>query len=427
VQAGEVCSRAITATAGANTVGGTSSLGLNRPSCFGDTSNVEWYRVRTTQEVLLLSADAAGGLALLDPTSAAEISCVPDGQARTLTRVLPIGTDVCVGVEMGRGITSLGVAGQTYTGLGSRPPVDLEIQRPLTTSGTSEESVTSNYWMAVNGSTLIMRHTSSAIMDVSRTGHERAVRRGSDDGILTSTSGSSIQNVGRAGVFVGGALFTFNTATATTGVRVHRMWDGASAIWTPIAWDLGGTYPADEIQAAAQDGESDILFVTDGGTSSTSFTDAAFYRISTLGPSTPQLVGTSSRLAQVRGLVVDDQFVYVSAKLDGVLGIYRVPRASVGDEPVVLAQTPSLSTSTTAATPMAIDRLVGPTNLYFRNGDGELEAIIGPASASPFYLGPVIDRGDSSDRAMVLDHATGQLFYFETETVSTGVWLRYDP
>lgn len=421
VGTGEICSRAHEAAVGANAVAGTSDLRLNPPSCFGDASPVEWYRLRTTQDVLFVSADAAGGLALLDPASAGEIACVPDGQARTLTRVLPVGTDVCIAVEVGRGITSLQVSGQAYDGLGSTPPVDLNILRPLSTSGTSEESATSDYWMVVNDSTLMMRHTFSAIMDVSRTGNERAVRRGTDDGIVTSTSGTSIQNVGRTAVAVDGALFTFNTSTGTTGFRVHRMWDGRSPFWSPISWDVGATYGSDEIQAAARDGStSNILYVTDNG-------PTVFYRISTVGPSTPQVVGTSMLLDDVRGMVADDQFVYVVATVDSERGVWRIPRADVGAEPFALARTTSFSTSTTQATAMEVDSLTAPRNLYVRNAAGEVEAIIDPAGASPFYLGPVIERGRSGDFAMTLDHATGELFLFETETVSTGTWLRYDP
>ncbi|MBZ0115811.1 MAG: hypothetical protein K8H88_02365, partial [Sandaracinaceae bacterium] len=90
-------------------------------------------------------------------------------------------------------------------------------------------------------------------------------------------------------------------------------------------------------------------------------------------------------------------------------------------------QSTGFSSSTTQATAMGVDRPASPNHLYVRNGSGDVEVIIDPSGPSPFYLGPVIDRGTSSDWAMTVDPATGQLFLFETETDSNGVFLRYDP
>jgi hypothetical protein len=359
----------------------------------------------------------------MDPDTAAPLACVTDGMARTLTRVLPVGTDVCIGVEMGRSITSLDITGQTYDGLGSNPPVDLGILRPFTTSG-SEESVTSDYWMGISGSTLLMRHISGAVMDVPAAGGERAVRRGADDGITTSTPSM----LGRGGVVVNGELFSFNTDSGASTPRVHRLWDGRSVEWRPVQWDQIAPYTAVSVTAAARAGTgTDILYVTSGTTATT---DTVFYRISALAPSTPTRLATLPGLDIVRGIVADDQFVYVVATVGtapAVRGVYRLPRADLTATPLLIARSTTFVGSSTYPTAMALDSLSAPGHLYVRNDAGDVEAIIDPAGASPFYLGPVIDRGTSNDYAMTIDPATGALYLFETESNTAGAWLRYDP
>lgn len=412
---GEICSRALAASAGMNPVSGTSDQAFERPSCFGATSNVEWYRVTTTSDVTFVSANAAGGLAMMVPSTRRELTCVADGAARSLTRVLPVGTELCVAVEMGRGITSLDITGQAYGGLGSTPPVELGILRPFTTTASAEESVTSDYWMLTSGEHLVMRHTTSAVMDVSRAGMERAVRRGADDGIPSSTP------LGRTAVAVGGAVFSFSTTTTAASSRVTRIWDGRSLFWSSTAWDPGSTYVTSAIQAAAPDGADGMIYVTDNATT------ASFYRLSAAAPSAATLLGQNTTVASVRGMVVDDEYVYLQGVVGGLRGIYRLSRSNLSGAPLALAVSTAFSTSTTQATAMALDSLTNPANLYVRDASGEVQAIIDPDGASPFYLGPVIDLGTSSDFAMTLAPDTGALYLFETETVSTGNWVRYDP
>jgi hypothetical protein len=411
VEDGEICSRALAATSGSNAVRGTSDQRFQAPSCFGASSSVEWYRVTATHEVMLVSADASGALGFADADTGAELACVADGRALTLTRVLPVGESVCLAVEMGRGIGNVTVSGQTYTGLGRSAPIDLEILRPFNATASAEESVTGDAWMVVNDTHLLMEHISSAVLDVSREGHERAIRRGTDDGI-TSTP------IGRTAVVVDGALFSFTTGTTATGSRVTRLWDGRSPLWVALPWDIGATYPTSAIQGAAEVG-SDLIYVTS--------TTTSFYRLSSLAPSIPIALGTNAAISNVRGMTADETFLYVSATVGGLRGIYRVPIADVTATPTALAISDSFSTSTTQATAMDVDSRTAPRHLYVRNAAGEVEAIIDPASAAPFYLGTVIDRGTSSDWAMTIHHPSGHLYLFETETLSTGRWLRYEP
>ena len=67
-----------------------------------------------------------------------------------------------------------------------------------------------------------------------------------------------------------------------------------------------------------------------------------------------------------------------------------------------------------------------PSFLYVRNALGHVEAVLNPAAASPAYIGEVIDVGGSSDYAMWLDQASGSLYLFETDSESTGNFLRFD-
>lgn len=413
VATGEMCSRAFAASVGANAVAGTSDARLEAPPCIGSVWAVEWYLVRTTDDVLVVSSDVPGAIAAVDPVTHVELACAPDAQAAPLSRVLPVGTDVCIAVQMDSGIGSFTVAMASYDGLGSRPPVDLGILPPLTATGTSEESVAGDFWMAVAPDVLLMRHISSAVMDVGRAGGERAVRRGVSDGVSSA-------NLGRVGVVSGGALFSFTTSGASSTSRVHRLWDGRSAFWTPTVWDLAPSYVTSPVQAAATDGSSGIVYVTDGATPS-------FYRISTLAPSTPVLLGSNTSISGVRGLALDDQYLYVTASALGSAGVFRLSRADVSATPELLAFSTTFSTSTSQATPMAVDAATAPRYLYVRNQYGEVEAFAEPAGPLPRYLGPVIDRGRAGDWAMTLDPATGQLYLFETESDADGVWLRYDP
>lgn len=418
VAAGEICSRAIEAMAGVNAVTGTSDQRFHAPSCFGASSNVEWYRVRTSDEVLLLEADGSGGLALMDPSDMRELACIADSSAHSLARLFPVGTELCVGVEMGRGITQLTVSGQTYTGIGSKPPVDLGILRPFNAAGTGEEPVDTSYWMVVSDSRLFMRIV-GGVMEVSRAGGERAILRDEDDGV---TQWSTDGTVGPAAVVRGNALFAFNRVDEPDAVRIHRLWDGSSVFWEPVPWDTAPSYVFATVNAATAEGTSDILYVIGG------FSAANFYRISSLAAGAPQHVGTNTRLSEARGIAVDGTYVYVNAAVDGVRGIYRVPVADVAAEPRLVAAMPSLPTDSEVGTAMAIDSGSTPPTLFVRNRSGEVEAIIDPGGAKPLHLGPVITRGRGGNAgAMAFDPTTRQLYLFETQTNSNGVWLRYDP
>lgn len=411
---GEICSRALPALAGPNAVTGTSDQRFGDVSCFDSSvSAIEWYRVTASAEVTLVRSDAAGGLVMVDPATRAELACVNDGLARSLTRVLSVGQEVCVGVEMGRSISSFTVSGQTYTGLGRSAPVDLGILRPFNTSGSSEESVTSDYWMVATDSSLLMRHTFSAVLDVGRGGMERGVRRGTSDGVTSSM-------LGRTAISVGGALFAFTSSSSSTSSRVTRLWDGRSPIWAPTTWDLSPSYATSAIQGVARVGASDFAYVT-------SSSNPVFYQLSATAPGAAVVLGTNAQLTNIRGMTADNTYFYVSATVSSVRGIYRVPIADVSAAPVPIAISDSFATSTTQATAMEVDSRSAPAHLYVRNNDGDVEVIIDPSGASPFYLGPVISLGTSSDWVMTLHEATGQLYLFETETESTGRWVRFDP
>jgi hypothetical protein len=75
---------------------------------------------------------------------------------------------------------------------------------------------------------------------------------------------------------------------------------------------------------------------------------------------------------------------------------------------------------------LALDSLTSPRYLYARDDDGNLHVFADPGGASPRHLGIVSTLGDSSDYAMAYDAVAGALILFESETVSTGRFVRLD-
>jgi hypothetical protein len=416
---GELCSRALPLSAGSNAVAGSSDERFEAPSCFGETSDVEWYRITASEPVLVVSGDAAGGVALFDPAAARELDCSADAASRPAARFVPVGTEVCVAVEMGTSLATLDVIESPYGGLGASPPVDLGILPPLNGSG-AVETITGDDWMAVGAGTLFLQYGSSEGLDATLGGGERGVYRSSADGL---TSG----RVGNTGVFAAGQLFSFDDTTSATSNRVHRLWDGTSPFWTPTVWDASPSYPTEEVSAAAVRGDT-IFFVTGDD-------QPHFYALDAGAPSAPALLGTNDTIRDAVGLAVDDTHVYVVAERNdasAVEGVYRIARSDLGDPMApALNLTPRIDLNVTGfprrAVPVVVDAPTLPAHLYVRNARGHVEVVRDPGGASPLHLGEVITVGGSGDHAMAFDEATGSLYLFETDSDADGRFLRYDP
>ncbi len=416
VQAGETCSRAFAATAGSNTVTGTADVGVVVPSCFASTSNVEWYSYTTTQPLFVAGTVGAGGVSVYQ--GGTELGCSADGSAVGASTLVPAGTELCVAVEMGQGITDLTITETAYTGLGLNPPVSLPIERPINTSG-STETITGDTWMSGNGSVIVMAY-GSEMLDALADGTGSTLYRGTADGITSSV-------MGNAGLFAAnGALFSFDDTTSGAN-RMYRLWDGSAPFYDPIVWDTTPpTYPSEEITAATVVGNT-IYFVTGDDY-------PIFYSMSATAPGAPVRMGTNEIVTDVTGLAADDTYFYVAGeyKADFDEGVFRIPFTELGNpmyDPLNL--TPDIDHDGTQFASneiaMYVDATTAPGHLYIRNAIGHFEAVIDPGGASPIYVGEVISVGGSGDNAAWLDLATGSLYIFETDSESTGSFLRYDP
>lgn len=418
VQAGETCSRAFAAAAGNNTVTGTSDVAIVSPGCFDSTSDVEWYSYTTTQPLFVAGTVGAGGVAVY--RGANEISCSDDGSSANASALVPAGTELCVAVEMGQSITDLVISETAYTGLGLNPPVSLPIERPINDSG-SVEFITGDDWMSGNGSILVMAY-GSEMLDALKDGSGATVYHGSADGLSSS-------NMGNAGTFAAnGALFSFDdSATAGASSRVYRLWDGSAPFFDPIPWDTTPpSYPSEEIAAAAVVGNT-LYYVT-----ADDF--PIFYSLDATAPGAPTRLGTNEIITDVTGIAADDTYLYVAGeyKTGFEEGVFRIPFTELGNatyDPVNLM--PGINHDGTPFVgneiAMYVDATTSPGHLYVRNADGHFEATIDPGGASPIYVGEIISVGGSGDNAAWLDLATGSLYIFETDSESSGSFLRYDP
>jgi len=417
---GEACARAFNVAApGATPVAGTSSQRLEAPSCFGAASNVEWYAYTLREDAVTVRSNVAGGVALFDPDVQAPIVCVNNANARPVARYLRAGQRVCIAVEQGRGISSLDITDVVYTGLGGEGTA-LEVARPLTETGT-EVSIVGDAWMGVTSSSIYMRHLSSALIEFSKRGGDRAIVR-------DSASGVSSSNVGSGGTVAGDAVFSLDETSSASNPRVFQLFDGSAGLWAPRAWDTPPlAYVARAARAITFDG-TNIVYATSSATPPT--TPITFYSLPAAASATPTRLGSNNALTTAYGIAADNTFLYVAGDVGGVRGVYRLRRSELGNPatiPTPLATAISVSTSTLQSVAVIVDSFTAPANLYFRNLDGAVEAIAGPASASPTHLGPVIERGKDGDHAMALDAATGALYLFETVTDTTGTFVRFDP
>ena len=420
VDAGESCGRAAAAATGANPVAGTSDVAVVTPSCFDSTSNVEWYSFTATQALVVAKTTGAGGVAMYTDSSYNELGCSDDGSVIGASALIAPGTTVCLAVEMGQSITSLDITESAYTGLGLNPPVDLPIERPINDSG-SVDSITGDDWMSGNADVLVMGYYSEAL-DALKDGSGQTIYRGSADGVSTSTMGNT-------GIFAGnGALFLFDDTTSTSsGSRVVRIWDGVSPFWEAVPWDVPApTYPSEPIAASAVVGNT-IYYVTGDD-------DPQFYSLDATAPGAPVLLGTSATISDILGLAVDDTYVYVAGEVrsDFTEGVFRIPLTELSNPAYVPVDImPGINHDGTAfpssTISMYVDATTNPGQLYVRNAIGHVEAVINPGGPSPIYVGEVISIGGSGDEAMWLDRSTGSLYLFETDSVSTGNFLRFDP
>ncbi|HJL17701.1 MAG TPA: Ig-like domain-containing protein [Sandaracinaceae bacterium LLY-WYZ-13_1] len=405
---GESCNtaRMIGAT-GDTTLSLDSTQALGTPSCFGGGGNVTWYRFAPSGNLVSLQTDVAGDLAVIDRGANEELSCVSDASASPLFQFVPTGTEVCIGLSNDASYATLSVGERSYTGVGSTV-TDLNVERAVTSSG-SEISWTSDEWMTVTPTTVYLAEDGD-LFQFPKTGGTRAVE----------VDGPTATLMGECGVSVGEQVFSMDDAGDDDEPAWSRLWDGVTYPWAPEDWDQSPfPYNFLDMEACNVDGSS-ILYTGDESSGPTDI-----YTLPSTAAATPTSVGSIPDLSNAVGIAADSTYYYVAAENEATSGegIYRVPRGSLTDTPVLLAD---ITVPCCDHVPMFIDDPASPSYLYFRDS-GELHVVIDPAGTDPLYIGAVNRLGTSSDYAMTYDRDANAIYIFETETDSTGRIVRIEP
>src|SRR5690606_16756970 len=76
----------------------SSSVGLDRPSCFPPTGNVHWYSYTTTGTLFGVQGDAAAPIAVVN-AAGDELTCSTDTTSVAIGKNVPAGTTLYFAVE----------------------------------------------------------------------------------------------------------------------------------------------------------------------------------------------------------------------------------------------------------------------------------------------------------------------------------------
>ncbi|MEO0324174.1 MAG: Ig-like domain-containing protein, partial [Myxococcota bacterium] len=410
VSPGESCGAALPVTGPTATVGpfeSEESLGIG--SC--QSGNVTWYSYTPADDVVLVTANAAGPIVLVDQNSGRELACVDDPAADTAAGFVRAGSNLCIGVQNDSPLTELRFAEQPYTGL-SGTVTDLNVSRALSPFGT-ELSWTGDRWMTT-------APTSGFLVDSSRVyvfpkaGRTRAVAFDSTFGVTSST-------LGFVGQYEGGRLYSMDDATGTAS-RFFDIWDSVSFPWSVVLQDEAptGYVNSDNVKSLTIDG-SNWLYASNGGL------ETAFYELPIGRPATPTFVSRTSSVRDVEGIAVGGGFVFVCGPSGAGGGVSRFPISQLTSPTPSLETLASFGVPTAGACPIFLDDPESPTVLYVRsNAPHGLYAIADPASPTPIDLGVIAPVGRTGDVAWVYDRDDNAAYWFETATNSLGRIVRID-
>ncbi|MDX2012079.1 MAG: myxococcus cysteine-rich repeat containing protein [Myxococcaceae bacterium] len=379
----------------------TSMQRLDAPSCFPAGVNVHWYAYTLVNNAVGVSATGAAHLALYDENGL-QRACVADGQASPLGFVGVPGDVVYVAVTSPTTITALTLVDVLYTGVTGRI-IDLDVQFPA--------SPLTEFGMAVaQGSDVYLGGTSALFKFSGVVVSGAATQPQADAGIGTTQLGYDL-------VAVGAQVFSVDSTTTTTASRLFRVFDGTD--WRVTPWDLTPTYPTSApTHAITADGTT--LFLSTRRTTASSGVE--FYAVSAAAPGTPMLVGTNPVLWYATGLAVDSTYFYVASNGPQGEGVYRVSRANIAGTPVRLA---AIDTGTLTNN-LEVDSATVPQNLYVRAANGDVHAVVNPASGTPVHIGAITTIGDGSDYGMAYDRTRRVLYLFETDTDTAGRVVQVD-
>lgn len=382
--------------AGSGPITPTSAQRLDAPTCFPAAGNIHWYSYTLTNDLFVLTPNAAGYVAFYDGAGQ-QVRCPAAASATPITWLGAPGETIYIAVQSPSPITAFTLDDVAYGGIQGEP-TDMAITFPTSPSG--------EYGMAVDANQVVLADTVK-VWSFPKTIGATATEYGTANGITSTHMGYDI-------TFAGASLFSVDS-TATTNVnRLFRLFDGTT--WGPATgWDLTPTYPATSPSHAITSDGAGLFMVTRRTT-----TDASFYSFSPAGAGVPTLLGVSTSVWYVVGLAADATYFYVASNGVSGEGVYRILRSNVAAPAVKIA---TIDTGLTHNN-IEVDSFVSAQTLYVRDAPGDIQAVINPAGASPGPTFVISTLGTVSDFAMVYDQTAAALYFWETETVATGRLLR---
>ena len=420
VNPGESCgaARDITGPTGSVTLDSTRALGGG--SCLPAGEAITWYAYTPTDDIVVTQTDMAGAIVLRDQITDRELGCADDATAG-VPALVPAGSKLCIGIPESATLSSLTFTERAYSGIQGNV-TDPMYRRALTSSG-GEESWTSDYWMSTTPTTVYLGEgTSPYVYQIPKAAGSRAVLYSTADGVTSARGGYT-------GITVGEQVFSVDDSFNATSNRVFRLWDTVSAPWSPDEWDVNPMYDTSEVRAITEDPSRGVFIYATHDSS-----DVTLYTLPTNMPGEPVVLGTNTRINDVRGIAADDTYIYLcgdvvetSGTVSGALA--RIPRAQLSNPAFVPEVIADITASATVC-PIFVDSMTSASYLYYRHvattssGGNYVGVIVDPGSAAPFNVGQILLLGGSSDYAMTYDAGENAIYLFETETTTVGRIVR---
>jgi hypothetical protein len=357
----------------------TSTVGLERPTCFSPSLAVHWYSYTASGTLFGVRSDAAAPLAVIGPDGN-EAACSTDASTVAIGDRVAVGSPVLIAVESPTAIGHLELIDEAYTGVGDMV-TDLGVTFPVDPDTDS---------MAV-GSDEIFLGSSQAIWSLPKAGSAVAVEHAGAEGLGPPQLGSDIH-------FVDGKLFSVDTTSSTSNHRLWAVYDELDQVWSPVPWDEPSGYPpSTPVYAMARDGTHLVLASGEAG-------GVQFFDVdATTAPATPLALGANPGVQQVGSLALDATYFYVAGRDSAAAeGIYRIARADIAAPALLLSPYPGR---------MAVDDATSANHLYVREYDA-LHVIVHPGGPTPISLEALSSLGGGYSMAM--DPATTTLYLFDS-------------
>ncbi|WP_437677779.1 DUF4215 domain-containing protein [Sorangium sp. So ce131] len=363
------------------------------PPCLPVSGAVHWYSHAATSGVVVLSADAAGPVALFSDTGQM-IGCSPDVTERPIASRSTVGQVFYAAIPASPAGPCVSFTDLPYAGVGAASS-DLGVAFPSSAAGS---------WGMTTSATHVFLATAAKVFSFQKSVGVTALEVGASNGITSAHMGYDIQ-------FANGALFSVDQTNSATSSRIFRIFDEAAGTWAPTTWDTSPAYPGSSPSYALTFDGTDLLYPTRGNDT----TPAYFFARSPAEPGPAQLLGSVPALSGVAGMAADARHLYIAASHAGRPGIYRLDRADMAAPPVHIAEGDISATNTS----VVVDDTTAASYLYFRDAVGDVRVVADPGG-TPLELGVLSTLGSAEDRAMTYDAAANTIYLYETETNAAG-------